>query len=85
MKHIEEVKELCDQNDIVLLQETWLSERDLYILNQLHCDYYGRGVSAFRTEDGVLTGRPHGDIAILWRKLLSNVCIMGSWDHGIRS
>ena len=77
---LEEVKELCDQNDIVLLQEIWFSERDLYILNQLHCDYYGRGVSAFSTEDGVLTGRPHGGIAILWRKLLSNVCNVVTYD-----
>ena len=37
------------------------------------CTVYGRGESAIKSEDGVLLGRPHGGIAILWRQKLSKI------------
>lgn len=68
---ITEVKELCDISDVCLLQETWLLNNELDVLNSISCDFYGRGVSAI--DDTILSkGRPHGGIAILWRKALAS-------------
>ena len=67
-----EIKSLCHNSDIVLLQETWLAPNDL-MLNEIHPDFYGKGVSAIEIESSVLRGRAYGGIAILWRKALSSI------------
>ena len=56
---------LCDGNDIVLLQETWLAHDELPLLKNLHADFYADGVSAL-TDNCINVGRHHGGIAILW-------------------
>ena len=65
-----EILELCRNNDIVLLQETWLLQCDLYLLNNLSSDHYAQGISSVNTEDKIHTGRPYGGLAILWHKRL---------------
>ena len=59
---------LCPNHDIILLQETFCFPTDSY--NDIHPDFYGRGISAMDPSSGVLRGRPFGGIAILWRKEL---------------
>ena len=71
---IDEIRELCEGNDIVLLQETWLFKMDIPILNQINKDFYARGISSMMCEDSLLTGRPNGGLAILWRKSLGSSC-----------
>ncbi len=68
---IQEIQELCDSSDIIFLQETWLSEAELPVLNQIRNDFYSKGLSAMDLESGMLVGRPHGGIAALWRKSLA--------------
>ncbi len=68
---IHEIQELCENSDIILLQETWLRRSELYILNQIHAEFCGSGISAMDTESSIHTGRPHGGLAIMWRKTLS--------------
>ena len=63
---------LCGCNDIIFLQETWLSEYELDILSSLHPDCYARGVSSMKADEGILVGRPFGGIAISWRKALAS-------------
>ena len=65
-----EIPELCANYDIILIEETWLFDFDRSSLTKIHHELYGRGESAIKSEDGVLLGRPHGGIAILWRKHL---------------
>lgn len=67
---ITEVRELCDINDIIFLQETWLSNFELFMLNKIHDNFLGLGVSAFDSSSALLSGRPFGGVAILWRKSL---------------
>jgi endonuclease/exonuclease/phosphatase family metal-dependent hydrolase len=55
----------------VFLQETWLSDDELHILASLDDRFYGQGISAMDAGCQVLRGRPHGGLAILWRKTLS--------------
>ena len=43
---IPEIRQLCDINDVVFLQETWLSSDELHLLASLDDRFYGQGVSA---------------------------------------
>ena len=36
-----------------------------------HDSFYGDGISAVKTDEGILVGRPHGGLAVLWRKSLN--------------
>ena len=69
-----EISELCMGNDIVLLQETWLSDFETPFVTHIHDLFYGEGVSAMNTEETLFKGRPFGGIAILWRKSLAQMC-----------
>ena len=68
---VDEVRQLCKGKDVVLLQETWLTKADIPILNQLDPAFNSKGISAMNSEDGLMTGRPFGGLAILWRKSLT--------------
>ena len=55
-------------NDIILIQETWLALQELDLLNCLHPDMYGFGVSVVDYSQGVARGPPYGGLAILYKK-----------------
>ena len=61
------VENLCENSDIVLLQETFLNETNHVILGTLHTDFDYAHVPATRQAD-VFTGRGSGGLAVLWRK-----------------
>jgi exonuclease III len=61
------VRELCKRSDIVALQETWLYSHDINILGQIDNQFSFTGKSSIDLSSGVLRGRPHGGVAILWR------------------
>ena len=42
---VHDVTELCETSDIVLLQETWLTNDELSLLTNVHGQFYGKGVS----------------------------------------
>ena len=63
-----ERESLCNTLDILVLQETWLFKNESNILNEVHKDFYGVGLSAMDTEKCIITGRPYGGLAILYRK-----------------
>ena len=65
------IKFLCDRSDIVFLQEHWLFESDLPMLNQLHDDFQSFGVSAMKTDERIVVGRPFGGVSVLWKKSLA--------------
>ena len=68
------MRQLCDANDIIFLQETRLTFEELSMLKSVHADFYADGVTAMDTSSGLLLGRPFGGIAILWRKSIGD-CI----------
>ena len=53
-----DVKSLCETRDLVFLQETWFMPHNTSILHSTHDSFYGGGVSAVNTENGILVGRP---------------------------
>ena len=70
----DEIRELCRGHDIILLQETWLLETDLGILLDIDSNFHAKGLSSMNIQDGLLTGRPYGGLAVLWSKKLGNQC-----------
>jgi hypothetical protein len=52
----------------------------LSFLGNIHVDFYGKGTSAVDVTSGTLKGRPHGGVAILWRKSLVSVSILDLQD-----
>ena len=68
------IQDFCDthQPDLLLLQETWLLNSNMSVLNNIHRDYVGNGVSG-TPDDELLIGRPKGGVAILWKKTLSKL------------
>ena len=66
--------------DILLLQETWLLDTEVCVLSNLHEHFYAKGLSAMNTGGGLITGRPHRGIAILWRKTMGPRCTIKEFD-----
>ena len=57
---------------ILCLQETWLLDSNMDLLSNAHKDYYYTGVSGADSKNYIIQGRPHGGVAILRHKYLSN-------------
>ena len=58
--------------DILCLQETWLLDRDIAKLSNIHADYQFNGKSGVDATERILPGRPQGGVAIAWHKGLSH-------------
>ena len=80
---IGELEELCSKCDILFLQETWLLKHELSLLNNISNDFYSKGISSVKQDEGVLRGRPHGGLAILWKKELKNCKVVNMFDDRI--
>ena len=55
-----DIQELCKTNQIVFLQETWLSKQQLNKLSTICNHYYSFGISGLGYEDRFKLGRPYG-------------------------
>ena len=66
---VTELNDLCTNHDFVLLQETWLSRPELPMLSQINSSFTGYGIYSMDEESQILSGRPFGGIAILWRNV----------------
>jgi exonuclease III len=66
-----ELHALCASSDVIFLQETWLAKSEITILKNLHADFYADGLSSF-ADDEILVGRPHGGLAVMWRKSIAS-------------
>src|SRR6266496_5131116 len=69
-------------NAFILVQETWLSSSNMFLIERFHSDYTAFGVSAMEEALGrsVLWGRPFGGVATLvHKKILKHVqCLKSS-------
>ena len=59
------VYDLCDNSEIVFLQETLLFPHKLSVLSTAHPKFESMGVSAIDTTERIIVGHPYGDVAIL--------------------
>jgi len=78
---VNEVKELCNNFDVVMLQEHWLMPHELSMLSAVHTDFLAVAKSAVDISSHILIGRPYGGTAILYRKdLASNITVVDTSD-----
>ena len=68
-----EVKQLCDMHDVIFLQEHWLMPFELHMLSDVHSDFLAHGVSAVSIDKDIVSGRPYGGTAILYRKHIAKM------------
>ena len=65
------ISDLIDLFDIYFIQEHWLLTDQLHILSSYHPEFAAVSVSRIN-DDEVLSGRPYGGCAILYRSSLSS-------------
>jgi Reverse transcriptase (RNA-dependent DNA polymerase)/Endonuclease/Exonuclease/phosphatase family len=64
------IKSLLSNCTVLFLQEHWLSEDQLQLLSNVDANFMCAGAAGFDNSD-VLSGRPYGGCAILWRSDIS--------------
>ncbi|KOB76659.1 reverse transcriptase [Operophtera brumata] len=67
-RSVDQIREICKCADIIALQETWLWPHDLDFVSQIDPDFDSIAKSSMDTSVGVIRGRPHGGMALLWNK-----------------
>ena len=79
--NIQDVCDLCNSYNLIFLQETWLFEHELHyfptyvaILNDSVLPLY------MDISNGIFSGRPHGEVAILIRKSIRKACQLHSYN-----
>ena len=77
-----EILELCEDHDIVFLQETWLSPQRLNEISQISKDVHTFAISSMDDKEKIHTGRPYGGTAILWKKSIDASRIV-NYDNSI--
>ena len=77
---VDNIRQLCDNNDIIFLQETWLTDEELTELMCMHVDFYADGVSSMTPDREILSGRPFGGLGIMWRKSLGSCITIEKYD-----
>ena len=80
MSSIHDVLNLCDQYDLIFLQETWLFKHELSILNNLHVQFGAFGCSAIDDSNGIVRGRPYGGLGVLIRKSFRPIANFHTYD-----
>lgn len=68
------VSKLTGVSDIICLQETWLPVQESDYLNTINSEFTYYALSPINLSSQLLTGRPYGGVAFLYRKKLAS-CI----------
>ena len=55
-------------------------EDQLHILQNVHKDFNGTGVTPMDTSNNLLSGRPYGGVGVMWRKNLDHMCKVIKFD-----
>ena len=77
-----EILELCEDHDIVFLQETWMPPHRLNEISQISKDVHTFAISSMDDKEKIHTGRPYGGTAILWKKSIDASRVV-NYDNSI--
>ena len=69
-----DVRLLCENHDVLFLQELSLHNDEMVLLKQIHKDFTGVGISPMKEDQSLLSGRPFGGVGIVWRKSIDTFC-----------
>ena len=69
------IRDLLDSTacDVLCLQETWHIDSNLGILSSIHNNYLCTCISGIDHTTHIIRGRPHGGVAILYKKSISSI------------
>ena len=67
-----DILNLLNNYDIICFQETWLAKQELDLCNSLHDEFSAISVAKVDYADGILHGRPHGGVSILYKTRLAS-------------
>ena len=56
------INKMCNESQIILLQEHWLYPDELQLISQLNLNFSGFGISSMCLDDKFITGRPYGGL-----------------------
>ena len=79
------LQELCNNHEIILVQEHWFHDHELIRFEELFKDFSCVGISSMKEKmaAGLMAGRPFGGVAILWNnKLNFNMNIIHQDESG---
>jgi exonuclease III len=68
------LQHLSKSCDIIFIQEHWLANSKLHYLDSINDEFIMHAKSGMdaASDDRILTGRPYGGVAVMWRKSLCN-------------
>jgi len=68
----QQLLELCNNHDVIAVQEHWLADCDLNKIVNLNTDFsvIARSAMTDKLQQGLLRGRPFGGLALMFRKSL---------------
>jgi len=85
---VHELQLLSASFDVICLQELWLLDSELGILNNIVTGMHGFGVSPMDASSGFVRGRPHGGVGFLCKdNLLTNASVVytgNQWSVALR-
>ena len=67
-----DIRNLCNNNDIILLQEHWIPQQELSYINTISNNFIAFSSSPVDLSAGLLVGRPYGGLSILVKKNIAN-------------
>ena len=72
------IRSLCNNADIIALQETWLYPWDSDVVLPSRCSHNhdAFSTSSIKITERVCAGRPHGGLTFLWLKQISPLARM---------
>ena len=79
MSKLNIIRDICDNSDIVFLQETWAMPNELNEFDSISRYHNSHAISAVDPGQ-LLCGRPHGGLCILWRKDIDHLCRVITFD-----
>ena len=80
---IQDICDFCNSYDLIFLQEIWLFQHELPVplLSNICSDFEGFGTTAKDISNGIMSGRPYGEVAVLVRKSIRKECQVHTFDH----
>ena len=74
------INDICNQSDVVLLQETWLTSNNLYKLKSINPNFDASGIHGIDACNQLINGRPSKGLGFMWKRTLSNYVKFVKYD-----
>ena len=77
---VKTIRQLATEFEIVFLEETWIYPDEFAIVSQISDEMQSFSLSSMSLDEKLLSGRSHGGLSDMWKKLLSNSTKIMQYD-----